>query len=426
MATQLLNAKRGNITDEMKFVSEAENIDVETLRENIANGQAVILKNNTRIGSITTAIGKDLRIKVASIVGTTDKKVTLDKELDKIRVIEQAGCDVLLDNSIGNLIDETRQAILSSTRLPVGANPFLQASIETIEQEKTISLLSKEKILSTIEKYCIDGVDFISLDCAATKDVFKQLKTQKRLLGITTKAGMLLADYIDTTNNENPLYLYFDEILEIIKPYDVVLSIANTTKPACIEDSFDRAQMLEAITQGEIAAKARNYGVQVMIENMGHCALDKIKSNIETVKNLTNNAPLFTCASISDSTIGYDHINSSIASTMAGLYGANMFNSIPAIENITSTTSTMARESVITSRIAAQCADFANKNSKAIKTNKELIKAEIENNQQSKLFYCIDRLALNSHEKSMEPNYVQKITNETILNQYKKDLNEEC
>ena len=206
MTTQLLNAKRGNITEEMKFISEAENIDVEILRNNIAKGAVVILKNNTRIGSIATGIGEGLRIKVASNVGTTDKKVTLDKELDKIRVIEQIGCDVLLNNSTGNLIDETRQAILSSTRLPVGANPLLQASIETIEEEKNISFLSKEKILSTIEKYCIDGIDFISLDCASTKEVFEQLKNQKRLMGITTKSGMLLADYIAATNEENPLY----------------------------------------------------------------------------------------------------------------------------------------------------------------------------------------------------------------------------
>ncbi len=424
MTTQLINAKRGNITEEMKFVSEAENIDVEVLRDNIAKGSVVILKNNTRIGSIATGIGEGLRTKVASIVGTTDKKVTLDKELDKIRVIEQIGCDVLLDNSIGNLIDETRQAILSSTRLPIGANPLLQASIETIEQEKNISFLSKEKILSTIEKYCIDGIDFISLDCASTKEVFEQLKSQKRFLGITTKSGMLLADYIAATNDENPLFLYIDEILEIIKPYDITLSIANTTKPSCIYDANDRAQMLETIVQGEIAAKARNYGVQVMIENIGHTALNDIESNIKTIKSLTNNAPLFTSACISDSTIGYDHINSCIASTIAGIYGANMFSAVPSIENIDYVTSALARESVVSAKIAAQCADLANKNSKAVKTNQELIKAEIENNQQSRIYNCIDRLALDSHSKNNSTNYIKNFTDNAILDQYKKDLNE--
>ena len=205
---------------------------------------------------------------------------------------------------------------------------------------------------------------------------------------------------------------------------DITLSIANTTKPACIYDSNDRAQTLETIIQGEIAAKARSYGVQVMIENIGHTALDNIKSNIKTIKNLTNNAPLFTCACISDSTIGYDHINSCIASTIAGTYGANMFNSIPSIENIDYVTSTLARESVITAKIAAQCANLANKNSKAVKTNENLIKAQIEDDQQNILFNCIDRLALNPHYKSNNTNYIKNLVNTSVLEQYKKDLNE--
>lgn len=421
MATQLLNAKRGNITDEMQYVSDTEGIDVKVIQEKVAQGKVVILKNNTRTDSKPTAIGEGLRTKVSATVGITDKNTTMDKELDKVRVIEQAGADVLMDLSIGNLIDETRQAILSSTKLPVGVNPLLQIAINSQQSKKNKLILSKDTILSTIEKICSDGCDFLILDCAATRKLYEHLKNQKRKMGITTQTGLILAQYIETTKSENPLYEYFSDILEIVKPYDMTIYIANTMKASCIEDSGDIVQYAEIITQGELAKKARQNGVQVMIENVGHLALRDIKTTMRTIKNLTDNAPLCTNAMISESTIGHDHINNAIASTIVGIHGANMFNCVPAYENTVCTTPTQARESIIAAKISANCADLAKRNINSIKTNEASINAKIKKDWKKQKDNAPDKLAMNSIEKQYKlENYFSFLEDENIKKLYIK------
>lgn len=421
MATQLLNAKRGNITDEMQYVSDTEGIDIKILQEKIAQGKVVILKNDIRTDSKPTAIGENLRTKISATVGLTDKSTTLDKELDKVRVVEQAGADVLMDLSIGNLIDETRQAILSSTKLPLGVNPLLQIAINAMESGKNKLIFSKDLVLSVIEKICADGVDFLILDCAATKKVYELLKNQKRRMGISTQSGLILAHYIESTKSENPLYEYFSYILEIVKSYDMTLYLANTMKPACIEDSSDIVQYMEIITQGELVKKARQSGVQVMIENVGHLALRDIKTTMRTIKNLTDNAPLCTNAMISESTIGLDHINNAIASTIVGIHGANMFNCIPSYENALCTTSAQARESIITAKISANCADLAKRNINSVKTNEASIDAKIKKDWKKQKDNAPDKLEMNSIEKQYKlEEYFSFLKDEKIKKLYTK------
>ncbi len=419
MATQLLNAKRGNITDEMEFVADIEEIDVRILRENIAQGTSVILKNNTRTITNPTGIGEGLKIKIAASVGTTTKKATLDKELDKVRVIEQAGADVLFDFSTGNLIDETRQAILSSTKLPLGVNPLLQIAINQNKNKRGIFELSKDEVLSTIEKICMDGVDFLALDCASTKAMFEQLKMQKRKSGIVTQSGLILADFIHHTQKENPIYEYFDEILEIIKPYDMTLLISNTFKTGCMADSGDKISVIEAVMQGEMADKARKYGIQVMIENIGHIKPNEIENEIKLIKKLTKNAPLYTKTMTAENTIGFDNINSAISSAIAGMYGANMINCTPTYENASCMTSTQAKESIVCAKISANCADLANNNIKAKRLNSESIKAMNEKDWQKQIKNSVDNSSSDTIKEQYKlPDYFSTKENSEILKNF--------
>ena len=174
MTTQILQAKQGIVTDEMYQVARMEKVDVEYIREKIAQGRIVILKNNKRKNSTPVAVGEGLKVKINANIGTSNEKSSIDEELDKTRVIEQAGADVLMDLSTGKYVDETRQAIIAATKLPIGTVPMYQAGKEALDEFKDIAKLSKDKLFSDIEKQCNDGVDFITVHCGVTKFVIDQ------------------------------------------------------------------------------------------------------------------------------------------------------------------------------------------------------------------------------------------------------------
>ena len=225
MTTQMQDAKSGIITDEMRFCAKQENISAEIIRNSVANGRIVILKNNKRTDTVPVAVGENLKVKINANINTPNKNTSLDIELDKVRVIKHAGADILMDFSSNNLIDETRQAILSISKIPVGTMPIIQAGVEILDKSNNIADLTKEDIFNTIELHCSDGADFICLHCAITKTLLKQFENQKRLSLLSSHGAIMLASWMKATQEENPLYEYFDEILNslfcIIKLYTI-------------------------------------------------------------------------------------------------------------------------------------------------------------------------------------------------------------
>ncbi len=392
MTTQIIEAKQGAITDEMYQVARMENVDVEYIRQKVAQGRIVILKNNKRTDSIPVAVGEGLKVKINANIGTSNEKSTIDQELDKVRVIEQAGADVLMDLSTGNYVDETRQAILSATRLPVGTVPMYQAGKEALDEFKSIAKLSKDKLFSDIEKQCSDGVDFITVHCGVTKFVIDQLEKQKRLTGIVSRGGAMLACWIKATGNENPLYEYYDELLDIVKPYDVTLSLGDGLRPGCTADAGDRAQVAETIVLGELVKRAREAGVQAMVEGPGHVPLNKIPSMIKTIKELTDYAPLYVLGPLAcDCAPGYDHITSAIGGTLAAYHGADFLCYVTPAEHIGLPNSAQVKEGIITAKIAAHCADLARGNADAIKKNYEISKARVELDWKKQIENSLDK-----------------------------------
>ncbi len=371
--TQIISAREGIITDEMKYVAKEEGVSPEFIREGVEKGTIVILKNNQRKDSIPVGVGEGLSVKINANIGTSNEKSGLDEELKKVKIIEETGADVLMDLSTGKGIDDVRKEIIGATKLPIGTVPMYQAGKEALDEFKNIAKLSKEKLFSDIEKQCKDGVDFITVHCGVTKFVIDQLEKQKRVTGIVSRGGAMLACWIKATGCENPLYEYYDELLDIVKKYDVVLSLGDGLRPGCGADAGDRAQVAETIVLGELVKRAKEKGVQAMVEGPGHVPLNLIPSMIQTIKQLTDNAPLYVLGPlVTDIAPGYDHITSAIGGTLAALNGADFLCYVTPAEHLGLPDVEQVREGIIASKIAAHAADVARGNKKAIEADRKM------------------------------------------------------
>lgn len=393
--TQILEAKKGKITPEMEYVAQKEGVDINELRENIANGSVVILKNNRRNNVIPTAVGNSMSVKINANIGTSLEKSSISEELDKVKIIEATGADVLMDLSTGNDIDDTRKQIIAATSLPIGTVPIYQAGKEALDEFKDISKLSKDKLFSDIEKQCRDGIDFITVHCGVTKFVIDQLEKQGRVTDIVSRGGSMLGCWIKATGLENPLYEYYDELLEIAREYDCTLSLGDGLRPGCGADAGDRAQVAETIVLGELVKRARDYGVQAMVEGPGHVPLNKIPSMIETIKVLTDNAPLYVLGPlVTDIAPGYDHITSAIGGTLAALHGADFLCYVTPAEHLGLPDAKQVREGIIASKIAAHAADVARGNKQAIEKDRlmSIARKNLDWTEQAK--YAIDKCAI--------------------------------
>lgn len=392
MTTQIIEAKKGNLTAEMEYVAKVEGICKNKVLKNVANGSLVILKNNTRKDVIPTAVGKDVTVKINANIGTSLEKSSLNEELDKVKIIETTGADVLMDLSTGCDIDKVRRKIIASTKLPIGTVPIYQAGKEALDEFKDISKLSKDKLFSDIEKQCKDGVDFITVHCGVTKFVVEQLEKQGRICDIVSRGGSMLACWIKATGKENPLYEYYDELLEIARTYDCTLSLGDGLRPGCIADAGDRAQVAETIVLGELVKRARDYGVQTMVEGPGHVPINIIPSMIETIKLLTDNAPLYVLGPIvTDIAPGYDHITSAIGGTLAAIHGADFLCYVTPAEHLGLPDVKDVREGIIASKIAAHAADLGRGNEKAFETDKNMSIARKNLDWDTQAKYAIDK-----------------------------------
>lgn len=392
MTTQIIEAKKGKVTPEMFAVAEKEGFTKEQIIEKVASGRVAILKNNRHENVVPTAVGEGTTVKVNANIGTSIERSTIEEELDKVKIIEATGADVLMDLSTGDNIDETRKQIIAATNLPIGTVPMYQAGKEAIDIHQDLSMLSKDKLFSDIEKQCKDGIDFITVHCGVTKFVVDQLEKQGRIMDIVSRGGSMLACWIKATGKENPLYEYYDELLDLAREYDCTLSLGDGLRPGCIADAGDRAQVSETLVLGELVKRARTAGVQTMVEGPGHVPLNKIPSMIETIKVLTDYAPLYVLGPlVTDIAPGYDHITSAIGGTLAAYHGADFLCYVTPAEHISLPNVKQVREGIIAAKIAAHAADVARGNKKAIEQdyNMAIARKKLDWEEQAK--YAIDK-----------------------------------
>lgn len=399
MTTQIIEAKKGNITPEMFAVAEKEGFTQSEIIEKVATGRVVILKNNRRENVVPTAVGEGCTVKINANIGTSLESSSLEEELEKVRIIEATGADVLMDLSTGDDLDDTRKHIIAATNLPIGTVPMYQAGKEAIDIHKDLGKLSKDKLFSDIEKQCKDGIDFITVHCGVTRFVVDQLEKQGRVMDIVSRGGSMLACWIKATGRENPLYEYYDELLDLAREYDCTLSLGDGLRPGCIADAGDRAQVAETMILGELTKRARETGVQVMIEGPGHVPLNKIPSMIETIKVLTDYAPLYVLGPlVTDIAPGYDHITSAIGGTLAAYHGADFLCYVTPAEHLGLPNAKQVREGIIASKIAAHAADVARGNKKAIQMDLDMAIARKNLDWKGQQENSIDKCVFNNIE----------------------------
>jgi phosphomethylpyrimidine synthase len=376
--TQRTKAQKGVITKEMKIVAREEEVSPEWLREKIASGRIVIPANRNHGGVKPLGIGEGLRIKVNTNLGTSSDHVDLEEELEKLAVSIQAGTDAVMDLSTGGDIDAIRKEIIRHSPIPVGTVPIYEAAIKTVKKRKALAKMRVEDLFEVIERQAEEGVDFITVHCGVTRNAVERLKKARRILGVVSRGGSFLIEWMIYNRKENPLYEHYDRLLEIAKKYDVTLSLGDGLRPGCLADATDRPQVQETIVLGELTERAWAEGVQVMIEGPGHVPLDQIEANVLLEKRLCKGAPFYVLGPlVTDISPGYDHITCAIGGAIAGRAGADFLCYVTPSEHLKLPTVEDVREGVIATRIAGHAADIARGNKKAIERDLEMSKARM-------------------------------------------------
>ncbi|MFA4917118.1 MAG: phosphomethylpyrimidine synthase ThiC [Syntrophales bacterium] len=389
--TQIEAAQKGIISEEMKICAESEKVSPEFIRSGVQEGNIVVVGNRKHTTVTPIAIGKGLLTKINANIGTSKDHADPELELEKVRISITAGADTIMDLSTGGDIRAIRRAIINASPLAVGTVPIYQAAAQMLDEQKSIVEMSADDMFKVIEENGEDGVDFITVHCGVTKRSVSCLDEEGRVLGIVSRGGSITANWMACNNMENPLYEQYDRLLEIARRYDMVLSLGDGLRPGCLADATDRGQIQELILLGELAKRAKEQGVQVMIEGPGHVPLDEIRANILLQKSLCHGAPFYVLGPLpTDIAPGYDHITSAIGGAIAGAAGADFLCYVTPSEHLRLPTLEDVREGIIAAKIAAHIADIAKGRPDAIERDTRMAKYRKEFNWQGQIDESID------------------------------------
>ncbi|MEA3369006.1 MAG: phosphomethylpyrimidine synthase ThiC [Candidatus Ratteibacteria bacterium] len=358
--TQLEKARKGIITKEMREVAKYEGLSTDAILDNVKQGKIVIPSNRFHRPKRVFGIGKGLKTKINTNLGTSPESNRLSLELAKAKLAIAKGTDIIMDLSTGGNLNTIRKKILETICVPLGTVPIYQTVIETVKKKKKLARMSAGDIFSTIEKQAGDGVDFMTVHAGVTLESVARLKRQKRLTAVVSRGGAFLTAWMLTNKKENPLYEHFDELLSIAQKYDITLSLGDGMRPGSLADATDRTQIQELIILGELADRARKKNVQVMIEGPGHLPLNHIEANVLLEKSLCQGAPFYVLGPlVTDIAPGYDHLTAAIGGAVAGAAGADFLCYVTPSEHLRLPTLEDVEEGVIATRIAAHVADIA-------------------------------------------------------------------
>jgi phosphomethylpyrimidine synthase len=401
--TQIEFAKLNKISPEMRDVARLESIPLDLLKQRIKEGRIAVIKNSKR-RIRPCAVGEGLRTKVNANLGTSQDKISLSKELKKLRIAIKYGSDTLMDLSTGGDIRKLRRILLKDSSIPLGTVPIYEAAIKAQKNRGRISAMTKEDIIEVFEEQASDGVDFFTVHCGVSQDALSRLKKQKRLIDVVSRGGSFLIGWMLVNKKENPLYEYFDEIIRIAKEYDVTLSLGDGMRPGSLLDATDRPQIQELIILGELAERARQHNVQVIIEGPGHIPMNQIESNVIIEKKMCGGAPFYVLGPlVTDIAPGYDHIVGAIGGAMAAFYGADFLCYVTPSEHLRIPDVNDVKEGVIASRIAAHAADIAKGLSEALDWDREISRLRSLRNWKAQIKKSIDPIKAALYRKSSIP-----------------------
>jgi thiamine biosynthesis protein ThiC len=358
--TQLEYARKGQITHEMEIVAKEENIDVQKLIKRVAKGYITIPKNiNGK--SVPKGIGKGLTTKINANIGSSSEIEDINIEIQKAKIAAQYGADALMDLSTGPNLKAIREKIMQAVDIPIGTVPIYEAAVGASKEKEAVINMDEDDMFNAIINQAKEGVDFMTIHSGITMDTVEKVKNSDRIMGIVSRGGSFLAAWILQNQKENPLYKNYDYLLEIAHEYDVTLSLGDGLRPGCLADASDVPQIQELITLGQLVERARDAGVQVMVEGPGHVPLDQIQANMKIQKTICKGAPFYVLGPIvTDLAPGYDHITSAIGGAIAASSGADFLCYVTPKEHLAIPDIEAVKEGVIASKIAAQAADVAN------------------------------------------------------------------
>jgi len=389
--TQLEMARQGIVSEEMAACARHEHVEAEVIRKGVEDGTIVVVRNNRHTAIAPLAIGKGLRTKINTNIGTSKDRVDLALELEKVRISIAAGTDTIMDLSTGGDLGAIRRAVIGASTVAVGTVPIYQAAVAAVRAGKAIVEMTADDLFRAIEENGEDGVDFVTVHCGVTRRSVECIEKQGRLLGIVSRGGSILAHWMDYNGRENPLYEQYDRLLQIAKEYDMVLSLGDGLRPGCLADATDRGQVEELILLGELTRRARERGVQVMIEGPGHVPIKDIQANVRMEKSLCNGAPFYVLGPLpTDIAPGYDHITAAIGGAIAGWAGADYLCYVTPSEHLRLPTLDDVREGVIASKIAAHIADIAKGIPGAIERDHRMARARKEFDWEAQIDASLD------------------------------------
>ena len=372
--TQMHYARQGEITPEMEYVARRENLPPESIRDEVARGRMIIPANLRHTNLEPMGIGVASKCKVNSNIGNSAVTSEIEQELEKLEYSIKYGADTVMDLSTGGDIPRIRRAIIDHSPVPIGTVPIYEALTRV---NGKIEDLSWSVMRDVIAEQAEQGVDYMTIH-AGVLIQYVPLAV-KRITGIVSRGGSLLAEWMVRHHQQNMLYENFDEICKIFQKYDVSFSLGDGLRPGSIADASDDAQFAELETLGELTRKAWEYDVQVMIEGPGHIPMDQIKLQVDKENEICNEAPFYTLGPlVTDIAPGYDHITSAIGAAMIGWHGASMLCYVTPKEHLGLPNKDDVKQGLIAYKIAAHAADVARHRPGARDRDDALSKARFE------------------------------------------------
>ncbi len=368
--TQMHYARQGEVTPEMQSIAQRENLSAELIPDEVARGRMIIPANIHHDSLEPMCIGIASKCKINANIGNSSTTSNIDEELDKLDYAVKFGADTVMDLSTGGDIPRIRKAIIDASPVPIGTVPIYEA----LSRVRRVEDLNLSVMLEVIEEQAEQGVDYMTIHAGVLVQYVPL--TSKRITGIVSRGGAILAEWMVKNHKQNFLYEHFEEICKIFQKHDVSFSLGDGLRPGCLADASDAAQFAELKTLGELTEKAWKYDVQVMIEGPGHIPLDQIAMQVEKERQMCHEAPFYTLGPlVTDIAPGYDHITSAIGAALIGWHGASMLCYVTPKEHLGLPNREDVKQGIIAYKIAAHAADVARHRSGARDRDDDLSRA---------------------------------------------------
>lgn len=355
--TQMEAAKRGIVTPEMKTVAKKEFMEPEKLMALVAKGQVAIPANVGHTSLSAEGIGTGLKTKINVNLGISGDCKNYDVEMQKVDMAIKFGAEAIMDLSNYGKTNTFRRELIKKSPAMIGTVPMYDA-IGYLE--KDLLEITAKDFLKVVRAHAEEGVDFMTIHAGINRRCVEAFRREGRKMNIVSRGGSLLFAWMEMTGNENPFFEYYDEVLDILREFDVTISLGDALRPGCIDDATDAGQISELIELGNLTARAWEKDVQVMVEGPGHMAMDEIAANMKLQKRICHNAPFYVLGPlVTDIAPGYDHITSAIGGAIAAANGADFLCYVTPAEHLRLPDLADVKEGIIASKIAAHAADIA-------------------------------------------------------------------